>query len=168
MSITSIFPVKHFAFLHLQHLFIYCVQLYTLSLIPLLPTAAALSSFSGPSLCLIFSSYPPSFLLPSPTTPCRRLKYEETIKLWLICIWTGGRRATTEMTTEPWKSTAELFWNPRNDFLSVLCRMRQSLPLPVLSRSQITIRIREHKKTTECLYSGRSKNGDYRISVQTE
>lgn len=68
---------------------------------------------------LISSSCSHSSYLPppsSPPTPCRRLKYEETIKLWLISIWTGGRRATAETTTEPWKSTAELFLIPGMTF----------------------------------------------------
>lgn len=54
----------------------------------------------------------PTLLLsaaPFPLLLRSRLKYEETIKLWFISIWTGGRQATVETTTEPWKSIAELF-----------------------------------------------------------
>lgn len=89
--------------------------------------------------CLISSAYSHSYLLPpSPPTPCRRLKYEETIKLWLISIWTGGRQATAHTTTVPWKSTAELFFNPRNDFLpyfvewqgTIICQSFQAVKLP--------------------------------------
>lgn len=92
--------------------------------IPQLPTASALSSFPGPSSLFLPSHV---FLVltllrlpPSPPTPCRRLKYEETIKLCLISIWTGGRRATAAPTTEPWKSTAELFLIPGMTFYRIL------------------------------------------------
>lgn len=92
------------------------------------------------SSCLISFAYT-HYLPPapsSPPTPCRRLKYEETIKLWLISIWTGGRQATAHTTTVPWKSTAELFFNPRNDFLpyfvewdgTIICQSFQAVKLP--------------------------------------
>lgn len=71
---------------------------------------------------LISSSYlRSSYLLPpSPLTLRWRLKYEETIKLRLISIWTGGWQATAGTTTEPWKSTAELFLIPGMTFYRIL------------------------------------------------
>lgn len=109
------------------------------SLCPVLFSSSIISFPSVSSFFLI----PTLFLsaAPSPPAPCRRLKYEETIKLWLISIWTGGRQATADTTTEPWKSTAELFfffYNPRNDFLpyfvewdrTILCQSFQAVKLP--------------------------------------
>lgn len=77
----------------------------------LCPVPFSSSIISFPSVSSFFL-IPTLFLsaAPSPPAPCRRLKYEETIKLWLISIWTGGRQATADTTTEPWKSTAELFF----------------------------------------------------------
>lgn len=77
----------------------------------LCPVLFSSSIISFPSVSSFFL-IPTLFLsaAPSPPAPCRRLKYEETIKLWLISIWTGGRQATADTTTEPWKSTAEDFF----------------------------------------------------------
>lgn len=86
-----------------------CPPFFSQSIIPF-PLVSSIPSTHTPPIC------PP----PPPPLPCRRLKYEETIKLRLISIWTGGRRATAETTTEPWKSIAELFLIPGMTFYCIL------------------------------------------------